>query len=37
MVSLDKANLFITSFVPIMLIDDESGDIVWQSPVPASL
>jgi hypothetical protein len=30
-------NLFITSFVPIRLIDEESGAIIWQNPVPSSV
>jgi hypothetical protein len=34
---ISDANLFITSFVPIRLIDEESGAIIWQNPVPSSV
>lgn len=34
---ISDANLFITSFVPIRLTDEESGAIIWQNPVPSSV
>lgn len=34
---ISDANLFITSLVPIKLINELTGDIVWQNPVPSSV
>lgn len=34
---ISDANLFITSLVPIKLINELTGDVVWQNPVPSSV
>lgn len=34
---ISDANLFIASFVPIRLIDESTGRIVWQNPAPSSV
>lgn len=34
---VSDANLFITSLVPIKLMNEITGDIVWQNPVPSSV
>lgn len=35
--TISDANLFITSLVPIRLVDVQSGSVVWQNPVPSSV
>lgn len=35
--TISDANLFITSLVPIRLVDKQSGYVVWQNPVPSSV
>lgn len=35
--TISDANLFVTSLVPIRLIDDLSQAIIWQNPVPSSV
>lgn len=34
---ISDANMFISSFVPIKLIDEITGTILWQNPVPSSV
>lgn len=35
--NISDGNLFITSLVPIKIIDREGGSLVWQNPVPSSV